>query len=218
MSTFEIVQYTPTLPALKVDAESGVSALSWTGHIGKDGRFMLRNAVQWATDSGITGDVEKAFESFFTCARKTFMFQDQDSVMITLRTVISSQSYKIPRPHHDGTYWDKKLNAGRVPFKIGTVLCGPSTLFWDTSSLEKEAEMKVQYLISTEMHQRVDKMGTDTQDIEIRKWATEQLEEMGVPIVRLKKGECAKWVVGDSEKAVIHSEPDMSDMPDGRIL
>lgn len=218
MSTFELATYTELPPSIHLDEASGDDEVTWMGHVGNDGSFMLQAAVQWAAKSGITGEIDKAFSRFFDYARKTYMFPDQDSVCLFLRKVMSNDEYKIPRPHHDGIYWDEKLNAGRQSFKIGTVLCGPSTLFWDTSHLTDEKARKVQHMIASEMRERARVAGTDVNDLAIREWATGKLQEMGAAIVRLKANECARWVVGDRGKAAIHSEPDMTDMPDGRLL
>lgn len=203
MSTFEITAYTETLPNIHLDtaSDSQDSDATWIGHTGQN-----------------DADVEGAFSRFFQYARKTYMFPDQDPACLTLRKVMFDDEFKIPRPHHDGRYWGKELNAGREAFKVGTVLCGPSTLFWDTSKSNSEVAAKVQHLIAEEMYKRAREAGTDAMDLSVREWATEKLQEMGVPIVRLKSNECVRWVVGDGERAAIHSEPDMSDMPNGRVL
>lgn len=218
MSTFEIARYAQEVLPLVLEEEFGDQDESWMGHIGKDGNLMLNSAIEWARKSGVSGNVEEAFERFFTYARKAYLFEDQDSVCITLRKAVSGEDFKVPRPHHDGCYWDEEINAGRLPFKVGTVLCGPSTLFWETSGLDKEVARKAQLLISTEMDERARELDLTAEDVEIRKWAVERLGKMGVPIVLLKKGECVRWVVGDGERAGIHSEPDMSHMPEGRLL
>lgn len=218
MSTFEIQTYTKTVPALQLDKEIGGRATTWMGHIGKDGEFMLKHAVQWALDSGISGDVQQAFENFFTYARKNYFLPSQDSVSITLRKVISSDNYEVPRPHHDGLYWRKDLNKGREVFKIGTALCGPGTLFWDTSDLDEETKKSVQQLVSNAARERAKQKGVEAEDTNIRKWATAELDRMGVQVVTLNNCQCVRWVVGDDEKAGIHSEPDMSNLTGGRVL
>ena len=50
----------------------------------------------------------------------------------------------------------------------------------------------------------------------IREWLTQELAD--IPSRQLQVGEIAKWRVGTSNTSAIHSEPPMSDMPEGRIL
>lgn len=220
MKLFIVAKYSDNVPVLGLDPEAG-HGQSYIGHMGKDGELLIERVLAWAAESGIIGDFEKALRDFFEYAKKTYIQPDQTSVGLTLRKVNAGaqvDEWKIPRPHHDGWYWDPKLNNGREQFKIGTVLLGPGTVLWDVESMDEETRKKAQHIIGKQYHERQRENDATASEMELRQWATDELDKLGVPRVQPKQGECIRWVVGDNDNAAIHSEPDMSDMPTGRIL
>lgn len=129
-----------------------------------------------------------------------------------------ADDWKVPRPHHDGWYWDKNLDNGREQFKIGAVLLGPGTLLCDTDSLDEERRKKAHSIVSRECWDKAKELDLPSDDIAVRQWIADELDKLEVPRFMPRRGECIRWIVGDDQKAGIHSEPDMSDMPKGRIL
>lgn len=222
MSTFEIVSYTSdtSAPEIKLDLQAGSRAADYMGHMGKGGQLAIQHISNWASEIVLSGDVKEAINAFFHFAKQKYFFEDQDSIWITLRFVTSNDRHKIPRPHHDGRYWSKELDEGREQFKAGTVFCGPGTLFWSTKGMSEEKVKQVQHIVSTEQLEKARELGVEAAPLHhsIRQWTADKMEELEVPCVQVNKGECVRWVVGDKERAAIHSEPDMSDMPEGRLL
>ena len=85
-----------------------------------------------------------------------------------------------------------------MPYKVGTVFKGASTLF---------LEPKVEYVLTMkESVERLyqDKYSSEEEAIE-RLWLAEKFKEAA--IFQGKPGELGRWVVGNDEFAVIHSEP-----------
>jgi hypothetical protein len=107
-----------------------------------------------------------------------------------------TDQYDVPRWHQDGTYW--KTGPEELPYKVGTVFKGASTLF---------LEPKVEYVLTMkESAERLyqAKYSSKEEAIE-RLWLAEQFKEAA--IFQGKSGELARWVVASDEFAAIHSEP-----------
>lgn len=164
------------------------------------------------------GQVKEAFEAFFTYARANFFTPTQDSVFMKISVEEKTDDWKIPRIHHDGVYWDTDLNGGMEQYKVGTVLCGPGTLFWDTSNVSLEMAKRAHEVVGPGMRAKADELKSDRCDLQVRKWAKDELETLEIPVVSARAGECVRWIVADSERAAIHAEPDMSNMEEGRLL
>lgn len=82
------------------------------------------------------------------------------------------------------------------------------TVFYDVDT--PEAHALVSY--TTRFQRAMNGLKED----QIQRSIAEDLKD--VPTRSLTVGEMAVWVVGDPSRSAIHSEPDMSDMPSGRIL
>lgn len=224
MATFVITKYTNEIPTLVLNPDQDHWGRGYSGHIGKDGKCLLDYAITWAQHNGISGDTEKAFGDFFKYALRTYVGPDQDSAELWIRRVDSGcqvNDWEIPRPHHDGQYWSKDLNSGRDQFKVGTVLLGPGTLLWDVDSTDEETRKKAQHIVGVkqyEMAKELDIQQDYGEPMATGEWTAAQLDALNVPRPQAQVGECIRWVIGDDERAAIHPEPDMSDMPQGRIL
>ena len=164
--------------------------------------------------AGVEGDIETHLSALLEHARETNFRKEQTCFWITIRITVNMDDWKIPRPHHDGTYWPAHLDDGLPVFKVGACIVGPGTLFWDAHENDVEAHE----IVSTRTFERVREKGVNYPDEEIRQWAAEELEKLGTKKIQPKIGEAAMWIVASDTLAGIHSEPDMSDMPDGRIL
>jgi hypothetical protein len=211
------------VPALRVDAIEQYQDIDWMGEMGKNGSFMEASALQWFEEHGVTGSIQVALHQFLAFARENFMFQDQDSVFMKLAIETATDEWVTPRLHQDGIYWDEELNSmdedgmRRGQYKIGTVLHGPGTLFWDTSKVSNEQAKRANDIVNIEMTKKAEEKD-DVKEADIRAWARDRLKELGVPVLSATSGECVRWIVGEDEKAAIHAEPDMRDMPNGRVL
>jgi hypothetical protein len=142
------------------------------------------------------------------CQRNHFRIEHQ-AVCLSLRIERQQDTFDTPNPHHDGDdgkYWDKQPGDPEI-FKLGTVLLGPGTVFYDTD------DPGAHWALTEGRKQKVEQGATRQQ---IREW----LDEGFKPVEKrsVKPGEIARWVVGNDCKGTIHSEPNMSNMPNGRIL
>lgn len=85
-----------------------------------------------------------------------------------------------------------------MPYKVGTVILGDSTLF-----LEPKAEY---LLVLRESEERLSIVNYKKEEEDIdRLWRAEQFKE--AKVLQGKRGELARWVVANQDFAVIHSEP-----------
>lgn len=98
------------------------------------------------------------------------------------------------------------------------MLAGPGTLFWDTPRCTEDVSQAAHKLISTEMYEKARAVDGTAMDQKTREWAHRGLEKLGVGIVTVTRGQAVRWIVGSEEHAGIHSEPDLSELPNGRVL
>lgn len=127
-----------------------------------------------------------------------------------MRIETQNTAWDIPRPHqdHDGRYW-QLAEGDEAIVKLGAVLLGPGTIFYEPFA---EGHTMVSLAMRKE---KLDEEGWAEE--ELRTWLAKEFDN--VPIRQAKVGEVAIWAAGtDDERAAIHSEPKMNDMPDGRIL
>lgn len=166
-----IFKYSTSPPAVTIPP-APEEYLDWMGHMGTDGRLMLRRAIEWARDHGAEGKVEEAFQTFSSYARANFVIPSQTSVFMKMSVHEKTDEWTVPRIHHDGIYWDPKLNVeDEDRYKIGTLLCGPGTLFWDTLKVPLEVAQKGQEVVYSGMKAKAQELDASEGrfDVEVRK-------------------------------------------------
>lgn len=204
------------------------------GYMGLNkGQDLVEHAAQWCIEMGVQGDIHQALGEFFRHSTKKYIKANQTALHFVIRLQESYDGYVTPRPHHDGSYWPTRLNdvdddrTLTPAFKVGTVLCGPGTLFWDVdaASVSPKGRGEAKEYIAHEPYRRealerqdLSKDELKKAELQLRKMDTQKLVDLDIPVIQLEPGQAARWIVGDGERAVIHSEPDMSSMPNGRIL
>jgi hypothetical protein len=179
-------------------------------HFGYNLDHAIYYAVQWATQNGIKGDFERALKEFAGHARTRYLTAQRSSICLTVRIERQNTAYNIPNPHHDGDdgkYWQAKPGDPAI-IKIGTVLLGPGTVFYGTDDPDMHFAVRQSY------EQQLIANGTPAKHQQ-RSALCEKLQ--GAETYQISRGEMACWVVGPNT-STIHSEPDMSVMPGGRIL
>ncbi|KAK9895030.1 hypothetical protein P389DRAFT_172599, partial [Cystobasidium minutum MCA 4210] len=222
MSTFEIVKYRDTKPDLKLNLTGQGRSKTYMGHMGTDGSFALQHILDWAKEHDLVqqGDLHELLSDFFKFAKEKYFHSDQDSIHIVVRFQTSNDEFKIPRPHHDGWFWSTDLNKGREQYKVGTCFVGPGTLFWSTEGMNEDKTKEVQRIGRIDSHEHAERAGQEipAEYRTAREWQNDKLKRLQVPTVVPNNCECVRWVMGDADRAAIHSEPDMSDMPEGRLF
>ena len=194
-----------------------------------DSDVLARMASSWFSRLKIIkGDMETPLHDILDFTRTKYFREDQKSLWLEIRAGPSDPRYSVARPHMDGPFWISELNEpGEDALKVGAVLCGPATLLWNVNSVSEEIKDKANWLINDGVHQKRtvedwpidDYIGSNTeQDFKLRTWLAEQLAELGIKIQTADIGEAVMWKVRSSDLPAIHSEPDMSHMPEGRIL
>jgi hypothetical protein len=171
--TFEIFRYTETsqddpetsLKIIDVPEGHAQVTLNWMGETRKDPLFMLDRITTWAIEHGIAGPVKQELTAFIDYTRKKFVYEDQTAAWISILQQFSNGNRIIPRPHHDGTFWNAEFNAQdaktgeiREQYKIGTVLIGSHTLFWDVGDLSNHNNKngkEAQKLVATGLFQKM---------------------------------------------------------------
>lgn len=131
------------------------------------------------------------------------------AVGISVRIQRANNGFDLPRPHHDGDdvpYWNK--TTGEHILKYGAVLLGPGTIFCEVPSKHDAHRTVIEGV--------AEKQTQGWSSDKIREWLKQELAD--IPSRQLQVGEIAIWRVGTPNTSAIHSEPPMSDMPDGRIL
>jgi hypothetical protein len=211
MPSFQLSEYISNPPTLKVPKATGNTAHDFYGF---DSDSVAVGLSEWCKSIGVEGDVKAHLSALLSHARKLYFRKEQTCYWITIRITQSMDEWKIPRPHHDGTYWSGDLKDDKPAFKVGACLVGPGTIFWDAHEKDTEAHE----IVSSRTFEKVREKGVEYPDEEIRQWAAEELDKLGVKQIQPKIGQAAMWIVGSHTSAGIHSEPDMSDMPNGRIL
>lgn len=166
-------------------------------------------AEGWLYRNGVRGQIRAALVHFLqNCQRHHFRFEHQ-AVCLSLRIERQQDIFNTPNPHHDGDdgkYWDAKPGDPEM-FKLGTVLLGPGTVFYDTDDPSAHWALT---------EGRKEKAAQGESDQKIREWLDEGFKAVEKRSVR--PGEIARWSVGNDCKGTIHSEPNMNNMPDGRVL
>lgn len=171
--------------------------------------------ASWCLAAGVVGDVATQLSALIDYARERYMRPDQTCFWLDVRVTQSNEGCVVPRPHHDGRYWPSSLQKeGEEAFKVGTCFVGPSTIFWEAHEDNRDAHE----LVSKRACEKVRTRGLRLPDEEIQQWAADELDKLGVKRVQPKPGEAAMWIVSSNARSGIHSEPDMSDMPNGRVL
>ena len=211
MPSFETSVYTADPPRLHVPR---TTPQQWHSHFGRDSPQLAQSFADWCSSVGVIRDTGTHFERLLDHARATYFRPEQSCLWLEARITHSSELYTVPRPHHDGQFWDLELCKGKDMFKVGACFFGPCTVFWNADEDNKEAHGLVTHILE----KKAEREGLDRQGMELRKWATDGLQELGVGTVQPALGQAVRWIVGSRTKAAIHSEPDASDMPDGRIL
>lgn len=214
---FQIEQYTTTPCDVVLPDYARNAATVYFGFIVP---HMVDAATAFAEKHGIHGDFRTAITQFLDFAKDHYLGPEHPCGCLWVRFTVSSDDWQTQRPHLDGWYWDPKLDEpGKETFKVGTCFVGPGTLFFDVSKCKSDAEAaQAIRTVDTDYYERMKATGVDAFDIDLRKWAQTQLSDMGVKPVQVPPNHCVRWVVGDQEKAAIHSEPDQSNMPKGRVL
>ena len=145
----------------------------------------------------VVGNVAELFEAFLSNFREHHMAPEHTAFWLKICIWLDpTYQHDVPRWHQDGTYWT--TGPEEMPYKVGTVFKGASTLF---------LEPKVEYVLTMkESVERLyqDKYSSEEEAIE-RLWLAEKFKEAA--IFQGKPGELGRWVVGNDEFAVIHSEP-----------
>lgn len=212
MPSFVFSRYIASPPPIQVPADTQYCHKAYYGF---DNASVPAQFAQWCAAIGVVGDVEAHLSALLLHARQTYLRPDQTCYWLEMRVTQSNKGHVIPRPHHDGKYWSSELNkADEEIFKVGTCLVGPGTVFWDAHEDNEAA----QDIVGRQMMEKVRENGLRTTDKAIDQWAADELDKLAVRMVQPELGEAAKWVVADDKRAGIHSEPDVSDMPHGRIL
>jgi hypothetical protein len=218
--TYRFEQFTDKSIDLRLPEDADSQSFTW---MGRDHASLAHKASTWCTEQGgVKGDIKSALQDLLDFARKKCFRRDQDSFWLEIRLTHSSPRWKIPRPHQDGRYWSPDLNkAGEDVFKVGTVLCGPGTLFWDVNSVDEATKEKANWVVNEGMREKRQAEGWSQEsaedELKLRDWQAATLKDL-VGIRSPALGEAVIWNVGTNDTSAIHSEPDMSDMPDGRIL
>ena len=213
MHPFEITEYLPDPPAdIRVPKDIGNQHHEY---FGRDVSSLAQVLSDWLVGLGVEGDVHSHCVALLDHARKECKKANQDCIWLTTRmTPLSSDTYNIPRPHHDGNFITASLRDGEPVYRVGATFVGPGTLLWNASEDDKEAHE----LVSTKAYARMLAENLDHMDEGLRRSLAVGLEEMGIEKVQPSPGQAVKWIGGTDGVPAIHSEPDMSDMPDGRIL
>lgn len=194
-----------------------------------DSNILARMASSWFSRLKIIkGDMETPLCNLIDFAKTTYFRADQTSLWLEIRVGLSDPRYSVVRPHMDGPFWDSGLNkSDESAFKVGAVLCGPATLLWDVNSVSEEVRDKANWLVNHGLHQKRkvegwptdDYVGSNTEyDFKLRTWVAKELAKLGVKVQTAHAGEAVMWKVRSSDLPAVHSEPDMSHMPNGRIL
>lgn len=218
--SFEFSEYTNTPKVVRRPPTAESHGFSFFGHY--DSASLLPLLTEFCTSHQTEGEVRGAIKDFLDHFDSKHHLPEHTNVWASLRLEGATDRWRITRPHQDGSYWDSDLDLngpdGVLPFKVGTVFAGPGTLFWDLPHCTEAISVAAQKLISTGMYERIRAVEANTLDPEIREWAHAELEKLGVGIVRVRPGQAVRWIVGNKEYAGIHSEPDLSELPDGRVL
>ena len=226
--SFEFSTYTTTPKAVRRSPTAEDTTLGHLGHYDRESLITL--LANFCTAHEVQGDIRGALSDFFAHFEEKYKSPAHTSVWASLRLEKPSGRREVTRPHHDGQYWGQEFDAGgsatevredrELPFKVGTVFVGPGTLFWDANppACTPDVAVQAQRLIGWDMDVRAKAAGTNASDDKIRQWAHEELEKLGVHIVSPTAGQAVKWTVGSRGHGGIHSEPNFSHMPDGRVL
>lgn len=217
---FRFIPYSDKTINIRFPEDKPSQSFTW---MGRDQGSLEAKAIKWCIgEGGVQGDIKSALHDLLDFARSKCFRSDQDSLWLEIRLTHSSPDWKIPRPHQDGRYWKVELNKpGQEVFKVGAVLCGPGTLFWDVNTVDEAAREKAHCIVNEGMREKRQLEGWSSQDradeFKLREWMTTALRDL-VEIRSPASGEAVVWNVATDDTSAIHSEPDMSDMPDGRIL
>ena len=166
-----------------------------------EGFFLYRN--------GARGQLRAALLHFLrNCQKNHFRFEHQ-AVCLSVRIERQQDTFSVPNPHHDGhdgKYWESKLGDPAI-FKLGTVLLGPGTVFYNTTDPDVHRAVS---------EGRQEKETGGEPETSIREWLAAVTSTVDKHY--MQPGQLARWTVGNDCKGAIHSEPDMSNIPGGRIL
>lgn len=180
---------------------------NWFGTF--DFNKLANKAESWLYTNGVRGQIKAAVLHFLdNCQRHHFRFEHQ-AVCLSLRIERQKDTFNVPNPHHDGDdgrYWDRQPGDPDI-FKLGGVLLGPGTVFYETD------DPSAHWAVKEGRKKKSEQGWTEKQ---IREWLDEGFRPVGKRHIR--PGEIARWIVGNDCKGAIHSEPNMSDMPGGRVL
>ena len=215
---FEFSTFSNAPAAVRRSPALADTVINYFGHY--DRALIVDRFVEFAKANGVEGDIEHALDTFLEHAEGAYILPEQVAVWASFQMMCQTDEWRIPRPHQDGEYWDSSLDGpgAMLPFKVGTVLAGPSTLFWDPQGCSNEDQRAAYSIVANEMYSRAKALGISHSSVGIREWVTAELDKRGLKTVAPTCGQAARWTVASDEHAAIHSEPDMSCMPDGRVL
>lgn len=128
---------------------------------------------------------------------------------IDIRVTKPNNDYDIPRWHMDGNFFmDTPEDRKQIQSKFVTVLRGDGTLMVSATKKEKEEWQRIMRANSPKTQEEAEKFYKDEQkQMELRMKTNKVFENKKVK--QLKNDEGLIFIVGNLDKALIHSEPPM---------
>lgn len=176
----------------------------------------LKEITTFLHNASAEGDIEECLRAFVDCVRKDADDVEKTHLIIYLRLKRECEEKDYLRWHQDGLFWKRggdKEEYGKPVYKYGCVLTGAETPFL----LPNEAEMEILRKGAEDeiaVHKAVDGESDTTENqrtrlnqiMEIRRNTTRALSTT-TDRISAKPGQCAKWIIGDTERGTWHSEP-----------
>jgi hypothetical protein len=213
-----LVPVTPKLPAeferLKIEEGSAFD------HYSSDLEELRTRLVTYFTQLGNSAEMSQLFAEWVVKFHATTLKSTgNEAAWLCLRATRPMDNWKIPRWHQDGKYY-KGTNA---MYKVVFTIKGPSTLFANPTKEHREQINELQdaqNLLDGNLSDPTDRQKQLAEDMKAAQKATPDNFRMGfrklmadrvqLEPLSVSSTEAVKYRVGDTERAVFHSEPDMT--------